>query len=238
MISVITPTIRPEGLEIVEKALLRQTIDDFEWLIVTPLPLSEVEKYSQIPTTVVINTPPKSKGEVWTLNRDYNSAIKSANGDLIVSWQDYTFADPDALERFLFAYREEPTALVSGVGNKYTAVYPELGEEVWTDPRTNYQKPSPSDIEWNFCSVPKQALYDIGGFDESLDFEGYGMDGFFVNWRLHFLGGYQFRLDPNIRSYSLTHGRVEDWDKHNLIAKQEEYLTSYKARPVLEYLKG
>jgi len=37
-ISVITPTIREEGLPIVDKALNRQSFEDFEWLVGSPFP--------------------------------------------------------------------------------------------------------------------------------------------------------------------------------------------------------
>lgn len=56
---------------------------------------------------------------VWTLNRDMNTAIKKAQGELIISWQDYTYAKPDALEKFWFHYKQNPKAVISGVGNKY-----------------------------------------------------------------------------------------------------------------------
>ena len=64
-ISVITPSIRPEGLKIVRECLLNQTFKDFEWL-------------------VDIN---------WTgkhdLNASFNRLIRRASGELIVFYQDY-----------------------------------------------------------------------------------------------------------------------------------------------------
>jgi hypothetical protein len=207
-ISVITPTIRPKGLSLVKKALSRQSMTDFEWLIGSPF---NALKYGQW-------VEDDFKGGKWTLNRIYNRLISRANGELLVSWQDYTFADPDALEKFWFHYQNEPKTLVSGIGGKYTD--PNFLVSVWEDPRKNDKHGSYypcywTDIEWNFCSCPKQAIYDIGGFDEGADFEYLGMDGYGVNERLNDLGGYDFKLDQTNQSYSLVHSRVGNWDKDN-----------------------
>ena len=37
-ICVITPTIRPEGLELVEKALYKQTFSEFNWIVRSSFP--------------------------------------------------------------------------------------------------------------------------------------------------------------------------------------------------------
>lgn len=235
MISVLTPTIREEGLPIVKKALDRQTFRDFEWIIGSPFE-----------TKVGIWVEDDFELGVWTLNRIYNKMIKQAKGDLIVSWQDFTFADPDCLERFWNLYQAEPKTLVSAVGNKYEQVYPARVNMLWKDPRENNNNGSYypcyfTDIEWNLCSVPKKALYDVGGFDEVLDFRGFGMDGYSVNERINDFGGYDFKLNQAIKSYSLVHGRIADWDKNNLIGepyvKRREELKKEGVWPILPYLK-
>ena len=198
MISVITPSVRPKGLKIVEKALNRQSFKDFEWLV-------NDKRY---------------KGGVWGLNRAYNDLIRQSKGELLVSWQDWTFADPDCLEKFWLHFQAEPKTLVTAVGNKYAD--DTWMVKTWQDPRQrddqgSYYQCFPWDIEWNLCSVPKQALYDIGGFMEDFDFEGYGMDGLGVNERINEIGGYDFKIDQSIKSYSLEHDRPKDWDKFNLL---------------------
>lgn len=227
-ISVITPTIRPKGLPLVEKALARQSID-FEWFIVSPFePETKIGHWVQDSFT----------GGFWTLNRAYNKAIKQAKGELIVSWQDYTFAKPDALERFLTHYKLDNKAIVSGVGDKYEDDTFKI--KTWTDPRRSsisFQPCIYSDIEFNFCSIPKQALIAIGGFDESLDFLGFGMDGFGVVDRLDKLGGWSFNLDQANESFSLGHGRPEGWEENNLIrGKYADKHKEYQLNPILSYL--
>lgn len=232
-ISIITPTIRIEGLEVVDIALQRQTFRDFEWIVISP----EINhEYG------TVKLKDDFEGGYWTLNRAYNKAIKAAKYDLLVSWQDYTFADPDALEKFKFYFDKYPNTLVSAVGNKYTKVYPQLGAETWRDPRMRTDQGTfyPcffNDVEWNLCSCPKKALYDVGGFDESLDFLGFGMDGFSVNERINLVGGYDFALNQSINSYSLEHGRVDNWDRDNLIGDKYEIKSrEYKLSPKLNYL--
>lgn len=236
-ISVITPTIRPEGLDIVHKALQRQTFRDFEWLVGSPFksPISGSKWVKD-----------DFKGLTWTLNRIYNKMLREARGELIISIQDYTFFDPDALEKFWFHYKNNPYSLVSGVGNKYSDVYPELGEVVWKDIRINNKYGSfyecyPVDWEANFASAPKQAFYDIGGYDEYLD-NYFSMDNVSVVERIDALGKYKFFLDQTLNSYSLTHGRPGGWDKkhamHGAYKKRKEELIKSGKWPYLDYLKS
>lgn len=221
MISVITPSIRPEGLPIVEKALKRQTFKDFEWIV--------QGRDGTLPELCV-----------WTLNRDYNTAIRKAKGDLIVSWQDYTYADPDCLEKFWFHFNQEPKTLVSAVGNKYSD--DTWSVKTWQDPRERsdqgtYYQCFFNDIEWNLCSVPKEALYAVGGFDEDLD-KWFGMDGYSVLDRLNIQGGWDFKLDQTIKSYSLEHNRPKDWEEKNALhGPYNRRRLDYIANPVLPFLK-
>lgn len=221
MISVITPTVRVEGLKLVEKALNRQTFRNFEWIVQEP-------------------TRPLPKDCVWQLNYDYNRAVEKAKGDLIVSWQDYTYAKPDTLEKFWKHYQDEPKTLVGAVGNKYADE--SWSVMTWKDPRERDDQGSfyPcyfSDIEWNLASIPKEAIYAVGGLDEGLD-TGFGMDAYSVNERLNILGGYDFKLDQTIKSYSLEHGRLtKDWDEKNWLFKwDKEVRPRYLQNPVLNYL--
>lgn len=220
MISVITPTIRPEGLKLVEKALKRQTYQDYEWIV--------QEREGQLP-----------EGLCWTLNRDYNRAIEKAKGELIISWQDWTYADPTALEKFWFHFTQEPKTLVTAVGNKYSDET--FTVKTWQDPRENntgdFSYCGFMQIEFNLCAVPKQAFYNIGGFDESLD-KYFGMDGYSLVDRLDLIGGYKFAIDQTIKSYSLEHGRPDKWEEKNaLYCYDTKIRPPYLENPRLSYLK-
>lgn len=212
MISVISCTNRPpDALELVERSLKRQTFKDWEWIVQRP----EGER---------------PKGLVWTLNRDYNTAIKKSKGDLIISWQDWTYAKPDTLEKFWTHYQQEPKTLVTAVGNKYSD--DTWIVKTWQDPRERDDQGTfygcyPTDIEGNLASIPRQALYDVGGFDEEMD-KYYGMDCYNVFQRINKFGGYDFKIDQTIKSFSLEHGRLDGskWDEMNWLKdnRYEEYV--------------
>jgi len=231
-IAVICPTIRPEGLEIVQKALEKQTFTDFEWYVGSKFrPKCEWVNWVK----------DDFKGGVWTLNRTMNALVKVVDAPLIVSWQDYTFGDDTLLERLWQRYNDNPKSLVSVLGNKYYGETFSL--ESWFDPRiTNipFREVGFQDVEWNLCSCPREALVKIGGFDSEMDQKFYGMDGFNVNERLKDLG-YKFFVDGTVRTYSLMHGRVDDWDKKNgIYGPYQNHVKERKEKgqwPFLEYLK-
>jgi len=242
MISIITPTVRPEGLDLVRKALKRQTFKDWEWIVVGKQNIWNYmeNKWNDDYPFYWYEEPKLNKDDLWALNKAYNKALFQAKGELIVSWQDYTYAKPDALEKFWFHYQNEPKTLITAVGNKYAD--DKWIVKTWQDPREREDQGTfyPcffNDIEFNLCSIPEEALYAVGGFDESLD-KFYGMDGFSVVDRLNLLGGYDFKLDQTIKSFSLEHGRLNPkWDELNWIgdrynAKRLEYIDN----PALNYL--
>ena len=63
------------------------------------------------------------------------------------------------------------------------------------------------------------------------------MDGYCVNQRLNELG-YKFFLDNEVKSYSLMHGRVDKWEKNNLIHRWGDIVQKYGDKWLnLNYLK-
>jgi len=234
MISVITPSVRPEGLKLVEKALKRQTYTEFEWVICAP---KKPENIS-IPF-VFVQDPGKRPGTYWSIYQSYNRLCQTAQHPLLVSWQDYTYTNPDTLERFWRHYQTEPDTLVSAVGNKYSD--DTFAVMTWKDPRerndiTRFYECYPQDIEWNLSSVPKKAVFEVGGFDESLETHS-SLCGLDVLIRLDITKRWHFKLNQDIKSYSLEHGRLPEWDEHSPFAgiwqeKQREYLDN----PILHYL--
>ena len=86
-ITVVTPTIRPSGLEVMRESLKNQTFQDFEWL-------------------VEVNYSGKHD-----LNAAFNKMIKRAEGELIVFYQDYTKIKKDGLQKFWDAYQKDKDTL-------------------------------------------------------------------------------------------------------------------------------
>jgi len=232
MLSVITPTVRHEGLKLVEKALKQQTME-YEWIIGSPTPPTLTIPY------IWVEDPPKRDGDYWTIYKCYNEMVRRAKGDLIISWQDYTYARPDTLERLWFHHRAEPKTLVGVVGNKYSDETWRV--KTWKDPRETDKFGSfyPcyfNDVEWNLCAVPRDAIYEVGGFDEELD-KYSSLCGLDVLARLNFKGGYDFKLDQSIKTFSTEHGRLPEWDKFSPFnGVWERKLKEYKTNPILGYL--
>lgn len=215
MISVITPSVRPNGLEIVEKCLKKQTIKDFEWIVVTPKKLvNEIHVVCRL-----LTDPPKKPGDFWTLCKAWNKAYAHARGELIVNIQDFIWFPPDTLERFWQHYMDNPKSLVSTVGNHYKKL-DELGkpvEEVWRDPRMrmdqgSFYKVDNTEMEMSMCSVPKKAILDCGGIDEEYD-KGPGVQEKEMCLRLQVLG-YEMYLDQLMEYRALEHGRLKkNWNE-------------------------
>jgi len=231
-ISVITPTIRPEGLAIVQKALEEQDFEDFDWYVGSTFKPKSWATWVQ----------DDFKGGVWTLNRIYNKLIKESQGELVVSWQDFTYGDSNILSTLWQRYLDNKKSLVSVLGNKYYDKTFML--ESWFDPRITlnpFRETAFMDVEWNLCSCPRKALEEIGGFDSGMDMKFFGMDGFNVNQRLADLD-YRFYVDGTVRSYSLMHGRVPNWEEKNGIhGAYQKHIEERKQKdewPVLRYLKS
>lgn len=165
-ISIITPSIRPEGLKITQQCLAEQTLQDFEWLTEISIP---------------------ERGH--DLNKAYNRAIKRAQGDLIVSLQDFIKVTPMYLEKFWNAYKEFPkTFFTAPVGKTSDINYTE-------SPRWDWRAYSDAKPLWNCWEIdsgacPKAALFEVGGFDEELDGHWSG-DNVNVGYRAY-LAGYKF----------------------------------------------
>lgn len=209
-ISVITPSVRPEGLDIVRKCLRKQTLTDYEWIVASPFEYKECDLW--------LPDPPKRDGDFWNLCKAWNNAYAHTKGQLIVNIQDLIWFPPDTLERFWMHYTKNLKALVTAVGNHYDQL-DELGKpthEVWQDPRkrtdhgTFYRIDNP-DMEMSVCSIPKQAILDCGGIDEEYD-KGPGVQEKEMCLRLEVLG-YEMWIDQSIEYRAVKHGRLtENWD--------------------------
>lgn len=198
-ITCIIPTVRNVDLNL--KCLERQTFTDFETIVTRP-------------------EGKKPDGLFYTLCRDYNRAFRQVKGELIISYQDGIEIRPDALERFWNHYLDNPKACVGAVGDQYTSLNPPV--KVWTDPRRNDQYGSfyeiyPIDIEFTFCSLPKRAIFDVGGMDEEYDF-GAAVGEKEMMLRID-RAGYKTYIDQSIEYKALKHDRLtKDWDHYYKIA--------------------
>lgn len=244
-ISVLTVTNRYGGIDTNWSSLRRQTFKDFEWILCDTLydqRKDAVQEYTKNdPRVVHIKQNPKDpEAKTWLAHAE-NQAIKSSRGELIVLLQDYIHIRPDSLEKFWLQYQDNPKRMISGVGHQYgrpgkdqvtnpkglITVFSQPFERtpeliVWTDPRMrndlgSFYPCNPPDIEFNYCAISRQALYDVGGCDEEYDAIGHAWDNCSVSQRACALG-YEPYIDQSNQSYSIrhddffdTHVKDHDW---------------------------
>lgn len=185
-ISVVTPSIRPEGLKHLQKSLEKQTLKDFEWLVELGIP-----------------------GRGHDLNAAFNRALKRAKGELVVFYEDYTICPPDALQKFWDTYQEHPnTFFTAPLGKKFNLDDQE--EQIrwdwraWKDDKKDKVIPctwETWEIDWG--AAPLKVLKEIGGFDEALD-QYWSCDNVNTGYRAH-LAGMKFLNIFNNPAIALDH---------------------------------
>jgi hypothetical protein len=127
---------------------------------------------------------------------------------------------PDTLERFWEHYKMNPQVIVGAVGDQYSTFNPPV--KVWIDPRKrtdygSFYECVPDDIEYTLCSIPRKALFEVGGFDEEYDY-GAAVGEKELTRRLD-KAGYRPYLDQSIEYRALHHPRMtKDWDNYYKIA--------------------
>lgn len=223
MISVLTPSVRPEGLRMVARCLKRQDFTDYEWIIVVPKDkvVESENVLINFPHPLIISEPPKREGDFYNLNKAWNLAYNKAKGELIVNIVDWTWFEPDTLTRLWSHYQANTKGLISGIGNQYDTVTHDgrLSNLVWLDPRANQSDKSffevgPDEMEMCLCSIPRQAILDCGGLDIFFDHFA-ALSEKEMCWRMKKLG-YNFFLDKTIEYKAIRHERIggsETWDK-------------------------
>lgn len=214
-ITVVTPSIRPNLLKIVDESLKRQTFTDFEWLVVSP------EDYG---FGTWIKDPPK-ESYFYLLNHCWNKGVRQAKGELFVSIVDGMWFPPSTLEVLWNHYQKNPMSCISLTGHQYDKVEngkPEILR--WVDPRVRenesfYEIP-PYDLELCIASIPIKAIKDVGGFDEYWDN--------FPAWSEKDLAcrvaklGYKCHIDQSVQYRAIYHEKLSsNWD--NEYPRSTEY---------------
>lgn len=210
-ISVITPAVRAEMLPIIEKCLRRQDFESWEWIITSPIEITSVKP------NLLLKDPPKQKDDFYTLCKGWNQAYAHAKGELIVNIQDGLWFPPDILSKFWYHYQNKPRILVSAIGHQYDS-FDDRGvpiNKVWHDPRSKtgitFEEVPPSEIEFCMNSIPKLALIECGGLDETYDI-GPAVAEKEMCWRLNKMN-WDFYIDHTIEYKAIHHPRLtNNWD--------------------------
>lgn len=210
-ISVLTPTIRPDGLKIMQECLKKQTFQEFEWLVEVGIP-----------------------GKGHDLNAAFNRMLRRAKGDLIVFYEDHTKIMDDGLERFWKAHQEHPntffTAPLGKVDNWSDKPRWDWRSYKQRESQTDYTDCVPRAWEADWACAPKSALFKVGGFDEELDTHWSG-DNVSVALRAE-MQGFKFKClftNPAI---------AWDHDNHQKHPFREKYDTKFLNDRFLAYQAG
>lgn len=173
-ISILCPSLRPKGLAIVQKSLREQTFQDFEWLVEIGL------------------------GVKPDLSKAYNRMLARAQGEIVVSWQDYIKAPPNALEHIVNTYKGEFVTYPVGKTMDWKHVK-------WDWRADGSKEIEPRNWEMDFASAPLEALKKIG-FDEDFD-RGWSCENVWMAEQAERLG-YKFYCDSEIKAVAYDHDKV------------------------------
>ena len=180
-ISVITPSIRPEGLKVVQESLANQTFQDFEWL-------TEI-----------------GFGKEMTLNKDMNKMLRRAKGELIVSLQDYISIPSDGLDRFWLQYLLNKNLFMTSPVGK-TLDWKDIRWDWRGNGKIREIEPAAWEIDW--AAAPLKAFQDVGGFDEDFD-RGWSWENANLAMRAEKLG-YKFIVMTENKAVAYDHDVVMD----------------------------
>jgi len=211
-ISVITPSVRKEGLDIVAECLRKQTFDEWEWLVCSP--------FKPPQPALWIPEPKKRPGDYYNLNKAWNAMFKHSVGYLIVSIVDLLWFPPDTLERLWNHFLNSPKTCVGAIGHQYKEIIDGKPEGiVWQDPRARTDQGSfweikPIDLELCVASLPRKGVLEVGGVDPEWD-KYCALSEKEMLIRMDKLG-YRFYIDATIEYRALKHPRLggsKAWDE-------------------------
>lgn len=187
-ISVISPSIRPEGLAVVFGTLKKQELNGitFEWLPRLSIP-----------------------GKKPDLAYQMNCALKEAKGELVVFLQDWIKINPRGLQSFWDAYIKEPEYCLTSPVGKIKEIERFAGFEVSDDALGNKNihwdwraHREFEDLEYHMWEIdwgcgPKDIMLKAGLFDESFD-DGFGWENVDLAYRIEKAGGKFACLKDNL----------------------------------------
>lgn len=219
MISVITPTIRPELLYLTDETLYGQTYKDFEWLVESGDPVNG-----------------------FTLPTDFNNALRKAKGDIIVILQDCILIPQNALEE-ISKLNHVKTAYTFPVGKEKATVSNDRAEKEitwdWRKHRDLGELPTPAHWEIDLGSAPKSLFFDVGGFDEDFN-NGWSWENVEIAYRASLLS-YKYELSRVTEGVAFDHDAAKEHPfrgkrENNDVRASKSRVMADGGRIKLEYL--
>lgn len=191
-ISVLTPSIRPQYLGLTYECLKKQTYKNFEWLIEVDMP-----------------------SDKFLLPQALNKMLARAQGDIIVMLQDCIEVDEHFLQHVVDTYQGDFVTYPLGKRD---------GESIhwdWRKSSLRQEKEYINPWEWeaDIAVAPRQAFFDIGGYDEAFC-DGWSWDNVEVAHRAH-AAGYKFRCDNRVCGIALDHDAIAPHPFRNILPNND-----------------
>lgn len=182
MISVITPSIRPEFLNITQECLEKQTFQNFEWIVDIGL---------------------RNRG--YTLPSSWNSLLRRCTYDRIFILQDCIDIPEDSLEKIVTLDIDHkmytfPVGQVMEFG--------QTPEWDWRIEEKYIGKLTANLWETDLALAHKSGFYQVGGYDEEFN-QGWSWENVEIAWRLESTG-YSFFLSHMVKGISLKHDKLRE----------------------------
>lgn len=134
------------------------------------------------------------------LPTDLNKMLRRARGERIVMLQDCIKIEPNALAEIDNLPNQMITFPVGQVMKH--------GDEPEWDWRVYREHEiQPHQWEADFASAPRQAFFDVGGYDEEFN-RGWSWDNVEVAWRIAATQRYTFSCIPYIKGVALSHDKI------------------------------
>lgn len=197
-VDIITATKRTGWEDLAQRSLRNQTVKYNQWIVVSEIPLP----------IMTIEAPKKIRK--YNLNRSYNHAIKFSTADYILFYDDWIELEPHTLQYLLET--ATPKRLVTTAtheNDKFDARY--LGLDV---PHPCL----PDEWEMNVGLAPRQALLDVGGFDEEFD-DRWAWGNVDFAERAAMLG-YEVWIDERVQPRLIPHGRNTERENNGEFSAQ------------------
>jgi hypothetical protein len=214
-LSIITPTIRPQGLPMVWECLKKQTVQKWEWLIGAPASMLD-EIRSLLPNDRRIRLfaePERNPDDFYSLNRTWNMLVHEAQCEPLVFLVDWIWFPDDMLAK-LAPY----PGGVSGFGHHYKEIVNDKPEELWLKDQRDPTTQNVLAMELACAKLPRSAILEVGGFDEKYD-KVAALSEKELCARLHKLG-VPMQLNPALEYRNWTHPKEwPNWDERFEAAK-------------------
>lgn len=181
-VSVLTPSIRPEYLDITQECLEKQTSQDFEWHIELGL---------------------RNRG--FSLSRDLNKLLRRSQGEIIVMLQDCIRVEDNFIEECIKLYDQYPDTFITLPVGKVLK-FEEDPKFDWRAYKEIREIP-PQNWEADLAIAPRKAFYHIGGYDERYD-EGWSWENCGIAYRAE-KAGYKFLCVPDIKGVAIDHDALK-----------------------------